>query len=199
MSRFENFATRECLLPMVEMEDFSPAYREIAEEAVARTGRLSNSTKAMAHGGDMAASTRDFFAIATAGGSLGKEFALLIRLVVPNLNACIYCSTHQVKALEKLGLEREKIDNAHAFETHPAFNDRERTALSFAAALTRDSANIPDDLCERFCAEFSPQERVEIALVTCAMGVFNKFNDGMRVPLEDGAMETAEKVAAALD
>lgn len=199
MSRYENFATRDCLVPLVEMEDFSPAYKIIAEEAIKRTGRLANSAKAMAHGGDLAAATREYFGKVGTGGSLGKELTLLIRLVVSNLNTCIYCSTHQVKALEKMGLVREKIENAYAFETHPAFSERERAALGFAAAMTQDSANIPDEICERFCAEFTEQERVEIALVACAMGVLNKFNDSMRVPLEEPSLETAKKVAAAFD
>ena len=195
MSKFENFMTRDCLVPLIELEDFTPAYKTLAEENIKRTGRLANSAKAMAHGEELALAARTFFTVVGAGGSLGPELALLIRLVVSNLKSCVYCTTHQVKALVQMGLTEEKIKNIHIFETHPAFSKEERVALAFAAALTLDSSNIADDICARFKATFSPKQRVEIALVAGAMAFFNGFNDGLRVPLEEGALDVAKAVA----
>jgi AhpD family alkylhydroperoxidase len=195
MSKFKNFVTRDCLVPLIELEDFPPAYKALAVENIKRTGRLANSAKAMAHGDELALSARTFFSVVGGGGSLGPELALLIRLVVSNIKTCVYCTTHQIKALVKMGLAEEKIRNAHAFETHPAFSEEERVALAFAAALTLDSSNIPDDICERFQATFSPKQRVEITLVAGAMAFFNGFNDGLRVPMEDGAWDVAKEVA----
>jgi AhpD family alkylhydroperoxidase len=194
MSRYENFATRECLVPLVDMEDFTPDYKKLAEESIQKTGRLTNSAKAMAHS-DLALIARTFFSTVAGGANLGSEFALLIRLLVSNLNTCVYCSTHQTKSLVKMGLTQEKIENVHAFKTHSAFSERERAALEFAMALTLDSANIPDDVCERFTATFTPEERVEITLVASAMGMLNRFNDGLRVPIEEAAQDTARSVA----
>ena len=99
MSKFENFVTRDCLVPMIELEDFPPAYKALAEENIKRTGRLANSAKAMAHGDELALAARTFFSVVGAGGSLGPELALLIRLVVSNLKTCVYCTTHQIKAM----------------------------------------------------------------------------------------------------
>ena len=195
MSKFENFMTRDCLVPLIELEDFTPAYKTLAEENIKRTGRLANSAKAMAHGEELALAARTFFTVVGAGGSLGPELALLIRLVVSNLKSCVYCTTHQVKALVQMGLTEEKIKNIHIFETHPAFSKEERVALAFAAALTLDSSNIADDICARFKATFSPKQRVEIALVAGAMAFFNGFNDGLRVPMEEGALDVAKAVA----
>jgi len=195
MSKFENFMTRDCLVPLIELEDFTPAYKTLAEENIKRTGRLANSAKAMAHGEELALAARTFFTVVGAGGSLGPELALLIRLVVSNLKSCVYCTTHQVKALVQMGLTEEKIKNIHSFETHPAFSKEERVALAFAAALTLDSSNIADDICARFKATFSPKQRVEIALVAGAMAFFNGFNDGLRVPMEEGALDVAKAVA----
>ena len=156
---------------------------------------MANSAKAMAHGEELALAARTFFTVVGAGGSLGPELALLIRLVVSNLKSCVYCTTHQVKALVQMGLTEEKIKNIHIFETHPAFSKEERVALAFAAALTLDSSNIADDICARFKATFSPKQRVEIALVAGAMAFFNGFNDGLRVPMEEGALDVAKAVA----
>ena len=198
MSKFENFMTRDCLVPLIELEDFTPAYKALAKENIKRTGRLANSAKAMAHGEELALAARKFLAL-WRGGSLGQELALLIRLIVSNLKSCVYCTTHQVNALAQMGLAEEKIKNIHAFETHPAFSKEERVALAFASALTLDSSNIDDDICAHLKAIFPPKQRVEIALVAGAMAFYNSFNDGLRVPMEEGALDVAEAVADSVE
>ena len=97
-----------------------------------------------------------------------------------------------------MGVNAEKTKNIHDFETHPAFSEEERAALGFAKALVVDSANIPDDVCARFEAAFTAQQRVEIALAAAAMDVLNKFNDGMRIPLDDEALDMAKIVAGTM-
>ena len=94
-----------------------------------------------------------------------------------------------------MGVDSEKVENIKDYETHPAFNETERAALRFAKALVQDSGNIPDDVCDRFVAAFSAQQRVEIALATAAMDVLNKFNDGLRIPLDEESIEMA-RIAA---
>jgi|TARA_B110000196_G_C20599584_1_gene410150 hypothetical protein len=44
-------------------------------------------------------------------------------------------------------------------------------------------------------AVFTPQQRVEIALAMAAIDVLNKFDDGMRIPIDDSAMEMAQLAA----
>ena len=146
----------------------------------------------MANSDELAFTTRQFLATVAKGGTLSVELTILIRLVVSNLNACIYCSTHQTRSLIKLGVPKEKIENIHSFETHPAFTENERIALQFAAALTKDSSNIPDEICERFTDAFTPTHRTEITLVAAAMGMLNRFNDGLRIPLENAEMEVGQ-------
>jgi uncharacterized peroxidase-related enzyme len=199
MTTFESFMGRDCLVPLVEMDDFTPEYRAWADESIKKTGRLANSAKAMAHATELAPIARTAFSTVASGGSLGPELTMLIRLVVSNLNACVYCSTHQTNTLIKMGVPENKIRNINAYKTDPAFSERERTALDFAAAVTRDSANIPDDLCDRLVAAFDPKQRVEITMVAAFMGMLNKFNDALRVPIETASVDLAETVAATFD
>ncbi len=195
MSKFETLLARDALVPPLELDAFGPKFRKMSEKTAKEVGWLSNSVRAMAHADDMAAAARTFLNFAGTGGSLDPELTILVRLLVSNLNTCVYCSSHQMKKIIKMGVDEEKMKNIHDFDTHPAFSAEERAALGFAKALTLDSANIPDDVCQRFVEAFSSQQRVEIALATAAMDVLNKFNDGMRIPIDDDAMELA-RVAA---
>jgi hypothetical protein len=43
---------------------------------------------------------------------------------------------------------------------------------------------IPADVYADFIREFTPQERIEVAIVATSMGMLNKLNDALRVPLE---------------
>ena len=98
-----------------------------------------------------------------------------------------------------MGMDEEKIQNIHDFRGHPAFSNRERLALEYGAALTQDSANIADEIAAGLVAEFSPEERVELTIIAAGMGMLNRINDGLRVPIEDASKDTAEAVAASFE
>lgn len=65
-----------------------------------------------------------------------------------------------------------------------ALSPRERAAVRFAQAITLDAGDIPEAVYAEFIREFTPKERVEVAIVATSMGMLNKLNDGLRVPLE---------------
>jgi len=199
MGKYEDFSIRECLVPLVEINDFSPAFAKFAERSIQKYGRVSNSARAMANSDDLAVAARSFLSDIWTGGSLGLELAYLVRLIVSSLNSCVYCSTHQIKALVEMGMDEEKIQNIHDFRVHPAFSNRERLALEYGAALTQDSANIADEIAAGLVAEFSPEERVELTIIAAGMGMLNRINDGLRVPIEDASKDTAEAVAASFE
>jgi alkylhydroperoxidase family enzyme len=184
-----DLARREPLVPLVPIEDFEGPMRTMAERAIARSGRVPNQARAMANASELGATYRLFFEDLFAKASLPPEFRFLIRYKVSTLNACLYCSAHQIKYMGQLGVDEDKIANIHDSDTHPAFDERERVALAFAKAMTEDAANIPADVVRRFVATFTPAERVEIAMVAGAMGYMNKVNDALRVPLEDAALD----------
>ena len=66
--------------------------------------------------------------------------------------------------------------------------------MRFAQAMTIDAGDIPAEVAAEFVELFTPQERVEIVIVASAMGMLNKINDSLRVPLE--RIRTAGKLTA---
>lgn len=182
---------RQPLVPLLPDEAFTPMMRDVVGRAFKRSGRIVNSARAFANAGDLGAATRHFFEDVWTFSTLPIPFRLLIRYKVSTTNACVYCSTHQVQLLEKAGADRQKLENIHASDSHPAFDERERAALSFAEAMTRDAANIPEEVERRFMESFTPAERTEIAIVAATMGLLNKVNDALHVPLEGQESELA--------
>ena len=108
---------------------------------------------------------------------------LLIRLAVSNTNQCRYCRAHQIHQLHGLGAAGSKI-LAIGRDDDPALDERERAAVRFAQAMTFDASSNLDAVQAEFVRVFTPRERVEIAIVATAMGILNKCNDALGVPLE---------------
>lgn len=61
------------------------------------------------------------------------------------------------------------------------FTPRERAALEFAAALTRDSNHVGDELFARLRQYFEEGEVVEIAAVAGIFNYFNRFNNALQM------------------
>ena len=179
------------LVPMVADKDFSPAFKKSAERVSKRVGIVANNVRAMANSPELGATMRQFLDDVWDHGELPKPMKALIRQRVSNINACLYCSAHQVKVLKSQGVSQEKIDNSYDYLTHPAFSEKERAILAYSEALTIEAGAISPDVIAKFTAHTTEQERVEVTIVAAAMGLLNRLNDGLRVPLEDTMLEIA--------
>lgn len=173
---------RAPLVPIPAQDELSPAFQERSRKATALLGVPVNSVLAFAHAEELGGAARDFFTAAMTLGSLSREFRLLIRLAVSNTNACRYCTAHQRHQLLHLGVPETKM--AAISTGGNGLDPRERAAVRFAQAMTFDAGNIQDDVAADFVMHFSPRERIEIAIVAATMGMLNKCNDSLGVPLE---------------
>lgn len=173
----------EPLVPIVPYEELSPAFQARSRAARERLGVQINSVHACAHAEELGGAARDFLSSAMTLGSLSRELRLLIRLAVSNANQCRYCTAHQKHQLVGLGVAAPKI-SAVGHPESDALSQRERAAVRFAQAMTIDAGDVPDEIVAEFAQQFTPQERVEIVIVASAMGMLNKINDALRVPLE---------------
>jgi alkylhydroperoxidase family enzyme len=97
--------------------------------------------------------------------------------------------------MQSQGVETDKIDNMHDYRSHPAFSDKERAVLAYSEALTLDAGTIPEDVVAKFVELTTAQERIEVTIVAAAMGLLNRLNDGLRVPLEESMLEIASGIS----
>jgi alkylhydroperoxidase family enzyme len=62
-----------------------------------------------------------------------------------------------------------------------SFAARERVALEFAEAMTRDSTHVSDELFRRLREHFDEGEIVEITAVAGLFNYFNRFNNALEM------------------
>ena len=173
----------EPIVPIIPFEALNPPFQARSRQAKARLGVEINSVHACAHAEELGGAARDFLSLAFRLGSLSPELRLLVRLAVSTTNQCRYCTAHQRHQLIGLGVPAAKIE-AVGEPDGGTLNPRERAAVRFAQAMTIDAGAIPPAVYADFVEQFTPQERVEVVVVAGAMGMLNKINDALRVPLE---------------
>jgi len=171
------------IVPIPSFEELSPAFQARARRGRERLGVNVNSLHAFAHSEELGGATRDYFESVARLTVLPNELRLLIRLSVATANRCRYCTAHQRHQLAGLGVPEEKMAAIWKPNTDE-LTARERAAVRFAQAITLDAGNIPSDVYADFVGEFTPEERIEVAIVATSMGMLNKLNDALRVPLE---------------
>jgi len=175
--------TAHPIVPIPSFDELSSAFQARSRRGRERLGVNVNSLHAFAHSEALGGATRDYFEAVARLTILPNDLRLLIRLAVATANQCRYCTAHQRHQLAGLGVSEAKI--AAIWQPDSAdLTPRERAAVGFAQAITLDAGNIPAAVYADFIREFTPQERIEVAIVATSMGMLNKLNDALRVPLE---------------
>jgi AhpD family alkylhydroperoxidase len=175
--------TADPIVPIPSFDELSPAFQARARRGRERLGVNVNSLHAFAHSEELGGATRDYFESVARLSSLSNELRLLIRLAVATANRCRYCTAHQRHQLAGLGVSEAKMAAIWKPDSDQ-LSPRERAAVRFAQEITLDAGGIPERVYADFIREFTPKERVEVAIVATSMGMLNKLNDGLRVPLE---------------
>ncbi len=97
-------------------------------------------------------------------------------------------------AAERYGASEQKLTHIWEFQTHPAFSEKERAALSFALAASAIPNTVDDTLAENLRQHWTDGEIVEITGVVALFGFLNRWNDSMGTELEAGAKDSGEKL-----
>ena len=175
-------AKADPIVPIPRFEELSPAFQARARRGRERLGVNVNSLHAFAHSEELGGATRDYFESVAKLTVLSNELRLLIRLAVATANQCRYCTAHQRHQLAAPWRFRGQDGGALAARQRPP--QSARAAIRFAQAITLDAGGIPEPVYADFKREFAPQERIEVAIIATSMGMLNKLNDALRVPLE---------------
>ena len=126
-------------------------------------------------------------------GSLTSEFKRLIAFVSSNTTGCRYCQAHTIRAAERYGASKERLDNIWNFEESDCFSDQEKVALKF----TREASKVPvattKEMEEELKQHWSENDIIEIMSVIALFGYLNRWNDVMGTSLEEDAVESANQ------
>ena len=126
-------------------------------------------------------------------GALTSEFKRLIAFISSNTSGCRYCQAHTIRAAERYGASKERLDNIWNFEQSDCFSDQEKVALKF----TREASKVPvattQAMEEELKQHWSENDIIEIMSVIALFGYLNRWNDVMATTLEEDAVESANQ------
>jgi uncharacterized peroxidase-related enzyme len=109
-------------------------------------------------------------------------------VTVSRLNACTYCVSHHTPVLATTGVSPQAAARVLEYETVEEFDAVDRTVIEYAIAVTRDARRVNDALFARLREHFSEAQVVELTLRIGLCGFFNRFNDALRIEIEDSVV-----------
>ena len=102
------------------------------------------------------------------------------------VNACTYCTAHTSSFGQGLGMSDEELEALmdNSYKTSPLFDARDRAAIAWSEAMTKNTAQRDNVAWTDMKANFSDQEIVEISMACAMFNMINRLNDSFRTDLE---------------
>ena len=127
-------------------------------------------------------------------GSISSEFKRIIAYISSNTAGCRYCQAHTIRAAERYGGEKERLEQAWDFENSSLFSEAEKVALRFTIAASSVPVSTSQELEELLQYHWDETDILEIMSVIALFGYLNRWNDVMGTSLEEDAKDSAESL-----
>jgi AhpD family alkylhydroperoxidase len=108
----------------------------------------------------------------------------LVTVRVSQINACSFCVDLNTATLLKRGVSLEKVEALPNWEDGTMFDQRERTVLEYAEAMTRSDLGVDDELVQRLRSYFDDDGIVELTALIAFQNLSSKFNSALGVPAQ---------------
>ena len=125
--------------------------------------------------------------------SMKREIAYLSSMTT----GCRYCEAHAIRAAERYGSSKERLENIWEYKSHVAFSEADRAMFDLAIAASQVPNGVSEEIKVRVKKFFSEGEIVEILGVVALFGYLNRWNDSMGTELENPAVKSAEEILGA--
>ena len=127
-------------------------------------------------------------------GSISSEFKRIIAYISSNTAGCRYCQAHTIRAAERYGGEKERLEQAWNFENSSLFSEAEKVALRFTTAASSVPVSTSQELEQLLQHHWDETDILEIMSVIALFGYLNRWNDVMGTSLEQDAKDSAESL-----
>ena len=125
--------------------------------------------------------------------SMKREIAYLSSMTT----GCRYCEAHAIRAAERYGSSKERLENIWEYKSNAAFSESDRAMFDLAIAASQIPNGVSEEIKARAKKFFSDGEIVEILGVVALFGYLNRWNDSMGTELENPAVKSAEEILEA--
>jgi uncharacterized peroxidase-related enzyme len=165
-------------------EDIRPTYARFAGEY----GPFLNQVKVFAHRPPAVKHLMGLLLDLAEEALLPKRYLEIVLVVVSKLNECRYCVAHHAPRLVDQGLAPESVANILEPDC-PGLDEVDRLVRDYAVQVTTKPQYMRDAIFDELKKHFTEAEIVELTLRTALCGFFNRFNDALRIGMEDGVIE----------
>lgn len=117
-------------------------------------------------------------------GDLTSEFKRLIAFVSSNTAGCRYCQAHTIRAADRYGASKERLEKVWDFENQECFSEKEKSALRFAQQASMIPVNVSELTEKELQFHWCDDDIVEIMGVIALFGYLNRWNDVMATSIE---------------
>lgn len=105
----------------------------------------------------------------------------LITVRISQINWCAFCvDLNSATALER-SVAADKLRDLSHFKESPLYDEKEKTALRYAEAVTRTGGRVDDELRQQLRLQFSDQALIELTALIAFQNLSSKFNSALDV------------------
>ena len=106
----------------------------------------------------------------------------LVTVRVSQLNDCPFCVDINSATLLKRGVSSEKVDALPVWRESALYDQREKTVLDYAEAMTKSDRGVDDAMVQNLRSHFSDDAIVELTGLIAFQNMSSKFNSALGVP-----------------
>ena len=129
-----------------------------------------------------------------AGGLLDGRTKELAVLKTSFVNACSFCSAHNVSLGQAVGLSIEQIDSLRGdYLSSPELSDRDKAVVRWAEVVTLNEARRDNAAFAELKKHFNDDEIVELTWVSALFNMVNRINDALWLDIEDKDVDEIRK------
>jgi alkylhydroperoxidase family enzyme len=163
-------------IPPLAYEEAPPAARPELDRQLARSGRLTNMKRTLAHSPVALGALMQWYALRDeVAPFLGERLTTLFAHAISAQTDCLICSTFFRRLLTQSGEDPDRL----------ALDAREQAAVDYGRQLARDPNGVTDKLFERLSAFLSPEQIVSLTAFGGLMVATNLVNNALRVDLDE--------------
>ena len=177
-------------IPVINPENAPDELKHFYEAVTGLVGRVPNAYRTMAHAPYLsmlflpfqAANQREWPGVRMSG-----KIKEMVIIKTSHINGCEYCYAHNTALGEAAGITHDQVIaiSSDDYLTSDLFDARERAAIEWAEHMTKNTAASRDDVYERVAAVYSEAEIVELTLICSMFNMINRFNDSLKLTIEN--------------
>lgn len=172
----------------IEVDEVDEKLRPIYQRIEAEFGPFMSQVKVFAHRPSILEHLMGLVLDLNEQKVVPKRYLEIAVLTVSKLNECRYCVAHHAPRLVETGLPIETAMNILEPEC-PGFDEVDRLVRDYAVQVTTDSKRVSDTMFAALREHFDEAQMVELTFRTAMCGFYNRFNEALRLDIEEGVLE----------